>query len=244
MARKLRKKRDGTTEQVGDCPLCGSRSNYEVNLSSGLFSCWACGYRGKVGVGTQAPQVQKQLDAHPPEAQETYPEYALRAIRDRGFDPDYLIYRYRIFWDGDRICWPSGPDGRCARRAVFPWEEPKVLAYGERGIIGYHLMVPGSHLVLTEGDYKAASIPLPFVGLGIQGTSITPDQVQLVKQSRPGSLIVALDGGKEVQAWTVAQNFWMYGVRVVTLPGTSGPDDIARSDLMTMLLNGADKESK
>ncbi len=61
-------------------------------------------------------------------------------------------------------------------RAIWSWESPKTLTLPPRGLIGQHLLAPGLDVVVTEGDYKAAAIPLPWVGVGIMGTAMTEDQ--------------------------------------------------------------------
>jgi hypothetical protein len=105
-----------------------------------------------------------------------------------------------------------------------------------RGLIGEHLLHEGAFVVLVEGDFKAASIPLPWVGLGINGLSLTPSQVDTIQFSRPALITILTDGGFISQAWLLAAQLAPNVCRVKYLPTSKGPDDIPRSDLVQLLL--------
>lgn len=237
MAKSSRRKRDGTTELIRNCDFCGSRLNLEVNPQKGVWHCWACHRGGAVADGAPGAQVvplppSEVATADPPNLTRDFPGYALAAIEARGFDPRFLIETFDLTWDGDRICWPTGYG--YAKRAVLPWQEPKVLTQGVKGLIGYNRLTRSQRVVLTEGDYKAAAIPFPWVGLGIQGTGMTPVQVALLLTHEPELILVMLDGGKSDEADRVAKA--VHAQAICCLPGKLGPDDIAKETLVTFLL--------
>lgn len=184
------------------------------------------------------------------------PQIALQEIERRRQEPAWIIHRYGVRWDGSRLCWPAGQGW--SRRAVLSWETPKTISVSPRGLIGEHLLSsgrvvapdpltgatrkepaqaqPGLRLVLTEGDWKAASIPLPWIGLGLLGKTISDEQVWTVRTSNPHSVIVMLDGGFDREAQEVYQRLLPLDVRIARLPPTKGPDDIPRRDLVKLLL--------
>lgn len=183
------------------------------------------------------------------------PQIALQEIERRRQEPAWIIHRYGVRWDGSRLCWPAGQGW--SRRAVLSWETPKTISVSPRGLIGEHLLssgrdapasckatntslpipgLPGLRLVLTEGDWKAASIPLPWIGLGLLGKTISDEQVWTVRTSNPHSVIVMLDGGFDREAQDVYQRLLPLDVRIARLPPTKGPDDIPRRDLVKLLL--------
>ena len=96
---------------------------------------------------------------------------------------------------------------------------------------------PRHRLVLPEGDWKAASIPLPWIGLGLLGKTISDEQVWTIKTSNPHSVIVMLDGGFDREAQDVYQRLLPLDVKIARLPPTKGPDDIPRRDLVRLLLS-------
>lgn len=241
MAKSIKKRRkpDGSVEIVSDCPVCGSRDNYEVNLTSRKQHCWSCGYGGVykgalvapgVVVGGQSSVATEQITA-------SIPEYAKLYIERRGFDPAYIIETYDVQWDGSRLCWPTGTG--FARRAVTPWDTPKVLTRGVKGLIGVHRLGHGQHVVLVEGDFKAAAIPAPWIGIGIQGTEITEQQVLMLASHTP-KVTIMLDRGYEQQAEHVRcsiLNRVNLQAKVVPCPAPGpGPDDVLRSALVRALI--------
>lgn len=243
--RKKRRKNDGTTELVFDCPLCGSRLNMEVNLEKGVFKCWACQKSGSVpaeyrrpgtfsfppGVAGGTPHA---APAHPATLHEWYPDAAMAEIRRRGFDPEWLYDMYGVRWTGEHLWWPAGRGG--ILRSIWPWDDPKTKAVAPRDLLGQHRLFPGAHVVVTEGDYKSAAIPLPWIGVGVMGTAITPQQALLLRAANPASVTVMLDGGYEDEAYWLGAALSPVRVLFVTLPKGKGPDDIERVDLHRLLL--------
>lgn len=232
---KVRRKGDGTTEIRTTCPLCGSNS-MEINHDKGLFSCWSCRYSGKLSsVKTETVKAKK---AKPQEVEFSteFPPFAEEAVSRRGFDLAFLRDVYGVRWDGHRLCFPTGP-GTWARRAALSFEQPKVLTTGEKGLIGFHRLGQGQHLVLTEGDYKAASIPGPWIGLGIQGTGpLTARQAGMLQAARPARVLICLDGSWESEALTIKSQLWWAESDIIELPEGKGPDDVERSVLIPLLL--------
>lgn len=244
-ATKKRRKPDGSTEIVGDCPVCGSRDNYEINVSTRKHHCWACGYGGVYTGPALLPLFDGPAVPHvasKPSGPITtdIPATALYSILRRGFDPEYVVTTYDVQWDGARLCWPTGTG--FARRAIYPWEEPKVLTVGQKGLIGVNRLRTRQHVVLVEGDFKAAAIPAPWIGVGLQGTEITEFQAALLATHEPASVTVMLDHGYDVPSAKVR------GVLNVKLPVTTrvtnvpcpapgpGPDDVPRAALVSALL--------
>lgn len=244
---KPRRKSDGSVEIGFPCPLCGARKfKLEVNSASGLWHCWVCNRGGRLsGEELQRLQVTQALvvqgdSKHEPTPPpiiltEAYPPYVQQRIRLRGFDPAWLQRRYKVQWDGSRLCWPCGQGW--SRRAIWPWEEPKTLTVAPKGLIGQHLLSPGARVVLVEGDYKAASIPLPWIGIGLMGTGMTPEQLSILAASEPKEVLIMLDGGFGEEAKKLAEFACLLSPRVVDcLPEGQGPDDVPRRMLYQILM--------
>lgn len=231
---KKRVKADGTTEVRSTCPLCGSGS-YERNLEKGLGSCWSCRYANKFTPVQGQVLQEAETPRRQAEAQD-FPSYAREAITRRGFDPAYLIDRFGLWWDGYRICWPTSPSGY-ARRSIWPGQDPKVITQGPKGLIGYMNLTSGQDIVLVEGDYKAASIPRPWVAVGIQGTGpLTAIQAGMVQQARPRSVSIMLDGGWEGESQMIQTQLWWVKARVLSLPDGRGPDDVDMATRYNLLV--------
>lgn len=242
---KPRRKSDGSVEIGFPCPLCGARKfKLEVNSASGLWHCWVCNRGGRLSgeelqrlQATQALVVQgdsKHEPTPPPIIlTEAYPPYVQQRIRLRGFDPAWLQRRYKVQWDGSRLCWPCGQGW--SRRAIWPWEEPKTLTVAPRGLIGQHLLFRGCHAVVTEGDWKAAAIPIPWVGTGHMGGGLTAYQVAILATAEPSMVTIMEDGGAEDKIATAQEALALLPHRVVRLPLGCGPDDIPRGDLFALL---------
>ena len=249
---KRRNKADNSVEIQIDCSLCGSKKNMEYNLHKRVYHCWACNSGGVLSakaVEAFLPFVASvnstgstgvEILGHSTPKIRTFngdiPEFAKKFIERRGFSPDWVINRYRVKWDGNRLSFPCGSGW--SRRAVFLWEEPKTIIDAPRGIIGEHLLTPGSHVVITEGDFKSASIPLPWVGVGICGKAVTELQASTIWLSRPGSIRICLDGCEMDAARRVAKALSPLDCKIVNIPYPGkGPDDIPRNELVSLLLS-------
>lgn len=97
---------------------------------------------------------------------------------------------------------------------------------------------PGLRLVLTEGDWGAASIPLPWIGLGLMGTSLSEEQRWSIATSNPKSVAICLDAGYKEKAVKIREQLLPIPSCIVELPGPvdTGPDDVKRGDLVRLLL--------
>lgn len=247
---KPRRKADGSSEFVLDCPLCGSRLNFEVNSVSGLFNCWACHHSGKLadpkvsglGKGTSTFQPDRSGEAPHSRASrcpptQDFPEYVLSDWERRQMDKSWILKQYRPFWDGESICFPTF-GGQPWRRSPWAWSNPKVRAYGDKGLLLPVDATQGRDVVLVEGDYKACAIPLPWLGVAIGGVTLSEYQGVLASTLRPSSWTIMLDGGKEVEAEEIRRKLRVFSpvVRVAPIPYKKGPDDVTRTVLLKALL--------
>ena len=234
-SRKPRRKADGSVELPEiRCPRCGT-VNLGRNPTKGSWYCWKCGKGGPLPeYAGMVPAVSSPGEPEVAAVLSSLPDYARKMVEARGLDPLWLERRYGVRWDGERLHWPCGAGS--SKRAIWPWDEPKTLTVPPRGLIGQHLLHKGARVVVTEGDYKAASIPLPWVGVGILGDAISDDQAQVIQASEPSEVIVMLDGGMDRQARKVAESLCLLPIRVVdSLPKGLGPDDIPRGNLYALL---------
>lgn len=209
---KRRRKPDGSEELIGKCPLCNSQDNFEVNTTSFLFHCWACGHSGKVrdnnvppcgrAVHVYDPGSKTAGDVDESRMSRDFPDYVYKEWEKRGLDIPHLLRNYAPLWDGERVHFPI-LGGTSWKRSVFPWDLPKVRSSGIKGILVPRYIPEGASVVITEGDYKAVSIPTPWVGVAIGGTSISSYQKMLLSTLSARSWIVALDGGKTLEAEVV-----------------------------------------
>ena len=236
----LRIRKHGT-EWLYMCPKSAcqgkSEATLELNVKTGVFHCFRCGWSGKIeDLGKVVPTVDIPVTPDHLPAVKRVPQSVYRVISHRGMSPEYVIDRYQIGWDGGRLCWRVA-DGVWWRRAIYHWQEPKVLfdAGAEKGILGEHLLTKRCYLVITEGDYKAASIPLPFTGVAIGGTTATNNQLDILAYYRPELAIVALDGG--VDARPIVRKLRAKDINTVSvaLPPGLGPDDIPMQERVAVL---------
>jgi len=243
---RTRLRRDGTTEIIGDCPLCGSRGNFELNRERGLFKCWVCLYSGRTKgqssppltpPGVPSTRTRQGSEGKSPPFQEI-PSWVKRNWEIRGFREEQVL-RYSPQWDGERLIFPVF-GGEPWRRSPYSWETPKVLSSGTKGILGGELLQEGDEVVLTEGDYKACSIPLPWKGVALGGKEASHYQGILLTLKAPGKVLVLLDGGEEAATYRVLRILRTAGPLTLlrgSLPPGKGPDDIPRRQLVRVLLD-------
>lgn len=243
--KRPRRKKDGSFEVPVQCAVCGS-SKCEINTLSWRIHCWSCHFGGVVppeerdNLGNWlshrgfSPESQREVG----ELTKVMPLIASQEIKRRGFEEAWLVERYGVRWDGERLCWPAGEGW--SRRAVLPWQTPKAITVSPRGLIGQHLLHPGCLVVVTEGDWKSASIPLPWVGVGLLGTEMTREQMWTLRTSGASKVYVMLDNSYEEAAEIIRVQLLPLRTKVIRIPGESGdgPDDIPRSRLVQLLLNG------
>ena len=122
---------------------------------------------------------------------------------------------------------------------MWPWQEPKTLTVAPRGLVGQHLLHRGCRVVVTEGDYKAAAIPLPWIGIGVMGDAITEDQTPILSGFEPEEVVIMLDGGFRRHAERAAERLALLRPRIVDLPDGKGSDDVARGLLHSLLMEAA-----
>lgn len=274
---KIRRKPDGSRELVSNCPLCGSKANYELNLSSRKYHCWACGYGGRLPAGKHLSPAADLAGQDNPDSNlslggkracgpgaslstnvptgtrrplvltDIFPDFVQKEWERRGFDAQYIHRRFHPQWDGERICWKVYGGGPW-RRGIFPWQTPKVLTTGQKGLLAPEdaVGIRGKDVVLVEGDYKAVSIPLPWVGVGIGGTTFSTYQKALLQALRPASVSVLLDAGKDAETEALyvllrptslvlrRPSEYNKGILLRAREG-AGPDDLPRRDLVELL---------
>lgn len=234
MAKKPRTKRDGSKEIISDCRLCGSKDNLEVNSVSGKWSCWACGAGGRVKVPTGGvPTAPTPVPTTTQTTTEDLPEWVRRKIKARGLSDTHLA-RLQPTWNGRRIEVPV-VGGPAWERTVFDWDTPKVLSRSPKGLLGLERAKPGSHIVLVEGEYKAAVIPLPWIGVAIGGKTMSRYQVGLLMAAQPGSVTILLDGGETEAADDLRKELWTMNPKVGSLPDEHGPDDVPKWRLLSAI---------
>lgn len=105
--------------------------------------------------------------------------------------------------------------------------------------------LPGSGLrvVLTEGDWKCAAIPIPWTGLGLQGKTLSEYQRFVLLAAAPLSIDVMLDGGCENEANKIITSLLPFKAGRVDLPRGAGPDDVPRSELVKSLLESTRRDA-
>lgn len=239
--------RKGGTEWLYECPRgCKGRKNkapLELNIEKGVGHCFICGlsfqFKATSYVRKAVDALLRREAARPGDVS-PIPFNIHPKFLERGVDPISTISRYRAGWDGSRICWPiyTGRDEEVYwRRAVYTLQQPKVMTDpGSHGLLGGHLLTLHDYIVLTEGDWKAVSIPLPFIGVAIGGSSLSSRQVDLLSIHRPREVVLAMDGGVITTKMSVLLKKGGMKVRVITLPEDKGPDDIPMKERMRLLL--------
>ena len=245
--------RKGGKEVIIECPRCPplrkKDARLEVNIEKGVAHCFRCGYSFTVklkagerrAVQEAWPDYSKERPEVGPVPENLYPVFV-----DRGCDPEYTISRYRIGWDGRRLCFPVG-EQRYMRRAIYSFDEPKVI-YDGKGhdfIGGEHLLYEGCHAVLVEGDWKACSIPQPWVGVFCGGVKLHEAQLDILQFHRPALVIAAMDGGYESDSKRIVKQLAkkLIPARVWEgLPDNCGPDDISQVERVKALIEISTKE--
>lgn len=236
-----RRKANGTTEVKVVCPLCAGKA--EINPGLDLWHCWNCGGGGHVPEAWLETVPQDRLEGVRRGLTEKFsrrefsdlPDFCRLEIERRGLSPEWIEREYGVVWDGERMAWPAGRGW--SRRSPFPWVTPKTLTVAPKGLIGQHRLYPGASVVVVEGDYKAAAIPHPWVGVGLMGTVLSLEQMATLKGSRPASVTICLDHGYLKEAGEVRRKLLPLDVRVVE-PAHGGPDDIPRAELYQLLIGG------
>lgn len=237
-------------ERKFQCPRCilwnpDPRPTLGVDRDDGRFHCWFCIWDGTVEGFPVNPKAKKKKAKStvlaPPDPNlpgtEVLPPAALEFLRGRGLDPQNTALRYLLRWDG-RICWNAGIGW--VRRSINPAFVPKVDTRGAsqtRGdLIGGHRMYEGADLALVEGGEKAASIPHPWVGVGLAGTYLHEAQAERVVLSKPASVTVTLDGGVPVRLPPPLARAGLPIFVVEGLPKGRGPDDVPMEERVRLLM--------
>ena len=155
-------------------------------------------------------------------------------------EPGYTIARYQLAWDGSRLCWPTS--NGYWKRAITDNLTPKVWAPPlERGLLGAHLLSPAvdGMVVISEGDYAAASIPLPWVGVAIGGTQLGEHQIKVLLHSGVRAVTLCFDGDAGCAVGKARSYLQSEGIEVRVARGLrekQGPDDVSVPQRMDMLL--------
>lgn len=247
---RLRKKRDGTYELPMECPACGG-NHMEFNASKGVYHCFSCRSGGFApsewgptlsSLSSRFGDVPRTEPLPTPKAvvaalRPQLPMLAKQELSRRGFEEAWIVNRYGVRWDGERLCWPAGAGW--SRRSVLTWERPKTLTVAPKGLIGEHLLTQGCRVVVVEGDWKAAAVPLPWVGVGLMGLEMNDAQKWAILSKNPASVTVMLDGGFVYPAERIREALLPLRANVISLPDGQGPDDIPRRDLVRLLLERA-----
>ena len=248
------------TEWMYKCPVCGEGSKnkfpFEINIVTGKSSCLRCGYTLPKEEKARLLREIKRTKLFPfllPESEVTdepgivgeVPKYLYRTMEERGFDPAWLLHRYKVKWDGSRLCFPVGEGDTYWRRAVYPGQRPKVRIDKGTGqyLLGEHLLGSRDYVVLCEGDYGAASIPLPWIGCALGGTTINGKQVEALQWHKPKLVYVMLDGGVDPSKVVreVAREL-MDVVSIEELPAGMGPDDLSMVERIKLLEDAVEWE--
>lgn len=232
------------------CPRgCKGKRNkapLELNVEKGVGHCFICGLSFRFNVTSQTKRdvlqaIRQDREETPSADVGSIPFNIHRKFRERGVEPLPTIARYRAGWDGSRICWPiyQGEEEMTLywRRAVYSLQTPKVLTdSGAHGLLGGHLLTTSNYICITEGDWKAVSIPLPWIGVGIGGTSLSKRQLNLLGLHHPSEVVVCLDGGVDTRR--VRTSLTRAGIknRKIQLPKDLGPDDVSMKERMRLLL--------
>jgi hypothetical protein len=250
---RSKRKPDGTVEVIFDCLLCGSRKNLGINHQKGVWHCWACGQGGALA---NSPVAHLLADLPPPGPEYTYPipkpqsppgmnvfpESVWREVDRRKVSRSKFLL-YEPVWDGNRICWPMGSGW--ARRSIWPGAARKVITDSVKdGLIGGCRLKAGSRVVLTEGDWKALSIPDPWIGVAASGTACTALQRVFLRGTRPDQVWVLYDGGKASEALRTETSLRELGVPAKAVPDVlphgRGPDDVPPHERIRILLGAED----
>lgn len=234
-------------ETICQCPRCppsrqkASDARLEFNIEKQVAFCFRCGLSFSVKLNkSEARAVNKTWSQHQEPSSEILPvpSNLHKVFIDRGCDPQYTISRYNVGFDGHRLVWPMS-EGVYNKRAIYDWDTPKVLFSGNNPhhyVGGEHLMGREKYVVLTEGEWKAASIPLPWIGIWIGGIALTPQQLRVICYHRPALVIVALDGGEDPGRIIAACSKKLVPAKAWELPEEKGPDDILAHERVEGLL--------
>jgi hypothetical protein len=211
------------------------------NRLTGLFYChWTgCHYGGKAG-GYEGGPLKGAKDPPIPGGIEDVPLHAHSLFKARGLDALYIIRRYRLKWREQRLLWPAEPG--YAARATVPGQEPKQLCVdgfsaSAGSLIGAHLLHEGAAVAVCQGDYGAAAIPVPWVGIGIEGKFLTEAQGSRILLSKPAEVVLCGDGGEPMNCPAVLERSGIPVKRIAELPLKHGMDDIPMRLRVLLLLS-------
>ena len=219
------------------CPVCGDRkvsdAKLELNLDTGVYHCFRCGLSGKdTSVSKSKKNYSDKKD--PLALLLPVPSNLERLFKERGVDFTLTVHRYRILFDGERLCIPVS--NGYWKRSIYEGVEPKVLNTPDsHGLLGEELIGEESTVVITEGDFKAFSIPLPFIGVALGGTEMSEKQLDALLYHRPYLVILWLDKGKEKESTKIKKKLSKRLVDTVVVTGQVAPDDMTMAERTNVL---------
>lgn len=233
------------------CPVCGEGSRnkapFGINRRTGWCGCFRCGNYSKItdpeNLASILPDPKHLPTKRLPEETDPDelldpPDFTHREFESRGLSALPTIHAYGVRWDGERLCWPTSLG--MWRRSFIRGATVKVLApRGPKGLLGHRRLTHGQHVVICEGDFAAASIPYPWVGVGVGGQFINKHQLTLVEKARPKSVTVFLDAGATPLRTMRSLHLSKLSPKLVStsdLPERTGPDDIPVADRIRRLL--------
>lgn len=216
----------GHHSAVYTCRLCNGEQKMEVNHKKGLWFCHKEQRGGRLKNGTHAPVAthssperssQGELEdlTHYHRLSSESNDFRMRYVRDeRSILTDMCACTGPEF---DRVYFPvwhivDQPPAYFVGRSVFPEHQPPykhpcqqmMTAVGGKSFWGLHCCrrsrstrEQGPHITLVEGIFDACHAP---DRLAVMGSSLTPSQVGILRDLRPASITVMLDGDACQQA--------------------------------------------
>lgn len=253
------------------------KNHMGVNLESKFFSCWICGRKGGVDFLVQVieggiseahantimdgfpemflpeeekPEIQRPMDlVLPKEATKEFPEPHRQYLKERGFDPDYLIEKYGLL-----ACYTTGPykyrilcptffKGKVVNfvgMAIFkpPHVPPYKNSENDKSVLPvketmYNLDNVESTAVIVEGITDVWKIG--DGACATFGLRYTPEQIRMIKRKKVERAFVMFDG--EERAIKVAKQLasnisaFVPYVEVVELPDEVDPADLTKEEI-------------
>ena len=247
------------------CPFCNN-SNYHcgINLSSLAFHCWVCHEKGYIhkllkeidGLkniniefeNEEQPEVKTSDIVKWPEfMQDEMPESHRKYLLSRGFDPDFLIKKYKlksVYNIGDykfRIIVPV-----IVNKIAISWVAASVLRHFER-VVPYldcppekAIVIPKHSLynydsindwaVIVEGITDVWNCGDGFIASFTKG--MTSEQIELLLKKNPKKIFVMFDSDAIQQAQELANNLsgLFSHVEVIELP-EGDPADLTKEEI-------------